>query len=119
MSRPLHVRVFKALRRLDFLAAISVTCTEKVSKGSNVTPRILGFLLVGTGILMMEMTHLAFIWQVQGVKSVTDDFSGAMPLLFTLSKFVIGAKESERRVEMVDASREMSGRVTAMVTSSA
>ena len=42
-----------------------------------------------------------------------------MPILFSLVQSAIGAKESERRVEMVDASLEMSGWVTAMVTSSA
>ena len=56
---------------------------------------------------------------VQGVKSVTKDFSEAMPILFSLAKSAIEENESERREEMVDASRDMSGWVTAMVTLSA
>ena len=53
------------------------------------------------------------------MKSVTDDFSGAMPILFSWAQSTIRARESERRVEMVEASGEMSGWDAAMVTSSA
>jgi len=70
-------------------------------------------------MLLIEMGGSALTWLVQGVKRVTEDFSGAMPILFSLAQSAMGMKESERRVAMEDASREMSGRVTAKVTSSA
>ena len=91
----------------------------KVNSGSKVTPRILGFLLVGTGTLSMVIRGLAFTWLVQGVKRVTDDFSGAMPILLALAQLAMGAKAPDRSSEMDEASREMSGFATAMVTSSA
>ena len=54
------VRAFSTCRRLDALAAMLVTCGVKVNRGSNITPRILGFLLVGTGVLLMVTDGSAF-----------------------------------------------------------
>ena len=70
-------------------------------------------------MLLMEMAGSAFTWWVQGVKSVTDHFSGAMPILLAPAQSAMGAKESERWEEIIEASGEMSGWATAMVTSSA
>ena len=112
-------RALRTWSRLEALAVMSARWGVKVNSGSKVTPRILGFLLVGTGTLSMVIRGLAFTWLVQGVKRVTDDFSGAMPILLALAQLAMGAKAPDRSSEMDEASREMSGFATAMVTSSA
>ena len=54
------VKASRTWRRLGALAAISETCGVKVNMGSNVTPRILGFLMVVTGMLFIEIGGSAF-----------------------------------------------------------
>ena len=61
-SQDIPLRAFRTWRRLDVLAAVSVTCGVKVNIGSN---NILGFLLVGTGILLMKKAGSAFTWLVR------------------------------------------------------
>lgn len=43
---------------------------------SKVTPRILKFLLIGTGLLSMKMSIGVFTSFVQRLNSVADDFPG-------------------------------------------
>ena len=62
---------------------------------------------------------MALTWLVQRVKRVTDDLSGAMPILLALAQLAKGAKTPDRSAEIEEASRERSGCDTAMVTSSA
>ena len=88
-------------------------------KGSNVTPRILGVLTVGTGVLSMRICGRALTWLVQGVNRVTEDISGAILSLFAVTQSATGAKASERRGAMTDASLVILGWETATVTSSA
>ena len=112
-------RAFRTWRRLDALAAMSETWGVKVNKGSKVTPKIFGFLSVGTGTLLMASWRLAPTWLVQGVKRVVEDLSGAIFILFALAQSSIGLKASESCGDITEASREMSGWETATVTSSA
>ena len=106
-------------RRLETLAAMSDLWRVKVNRGSKVTRSILGFLLVGTGKPSMVSRGLTLTWLVQWVKRVTDDLSGAMPILLALPQSAMEAKVPDRSSEIDEASREMSGCDTAMVTSSA
>src|SRR6516225_9642607 len=54
LPQVVEVRAFKT--EIDFLAfsAVREICSEKLSLGSKVTPRTLGFLLVGMVMLFME-----------------------------------------------------------------
>ena len=47
-----------------------------VKSGSNVTPRIFGFLIVGTGVLSISISSCIFTSFLHSVKSVADDFPG-------------------------------------------
>ena len=98
---------------------MSETWGVKVNKGSKVTPRIFGFLSVGTGMLLMASWRLAPTWLVQGVKRVVEDLSGAIFILLALAQSSIGLKAWESCEDITEASREMSGWETATVTSSA
>ena len=51
-------------------------CSEKFSLGSNVTPRILGFLTVGISVLLILRFNVVLYSAGSGVKRVAVDLSG-------------------------------------------
>ena len=53
-----------------------LVCSEKLSFGSKVTPRILGWRLVGIWILLMVRVGETFSSEVSGVKCVDEHLSG-------------------------------------------
>ena len=61
------------------------------------TPKILGVLTVGTGVLSMRICGWALTWLVHRVNRVTEDLSGAILSLFAVAQSATGAKASERR----------------------
>ena len=61
---------------LVIFGEIEARCGVKVNRGLKIRSRILGFLSSGTGEFEMETNEWQLNWLVQGVKSVTKDFSG-------------------------------------------
>jgi len=76
LPQELPARVLRTLFLACNLFLTFVACRLNVNSGSNVTPRIFGFLLIGTGVLSMWMSNGVLTSFVQSVKSVADDFPG-------------------------------------------
>jgi hypothetical protein len=62
---------FKRFSRCEHFAAMATMCCLKVNWGSKVTPRILGYWLIGMSMPFMETLRLVLYCLLQGVKSVT------------------------------------------------
>ena len=64
----------------------------KIKIGSKVTLRTFGFLSVGAETVLIMISSLAFTSIFQGLNSVTEDFSRAMPIWFCKVRSDIEAK---------------------------
>jgi len=92
LPQVVEVRAFRT--EIDFLAfsAVREICSEKLSLGSKVTPRTLGFLLVGMVMLFMESDSWVLYSAGSGVKRVEEDLSG-----FRMRSFWIVQSKMELR----------------------
>ena len=106
-------------RRLEHLAVVDFIWGPKVKRGSKVMPKILGFLSRGRVLLSIATWGWTLVCLDQGVKRVMEDFEGAIVSLFSAAHADMGARASLSRAVRVDASSEMSGYESAIVTSSA
>ena len=98
---------------------MDLTCGPKVNRGSKVTPKIFGFLSRGRTLELIETWGWELICLDQGVKRVIEDLEGAIVSLFLAAQSVMGTSASLRRSVRAAASSEMSGKESAIVTSSA
>ena len=92
LPQDVPMRPFKTWKRLDALAAISVSCGVRVKRGSNVTSRIFGFFLLETGTLFIVISCSAFTILAEGVNSVSEDFSGLCPYCSPWPSLMSGLK---------------------------
>lgn len=90
-------------------------CLLNVRSGSNTTPRIFGFLTIGTRSLLMKMSSWRLTSRVQSVKSVAEDLPGESSKECSLSQWL----RLSRYWLMVLLSLVMSVPVASIVQSSA
>lgn len=74
-----HLVVVRDLSTLSVFLAFSVVfamCLEKLSLGSKVIPRILGFWFVGMVVLFIVSERVSWNSELSGVNRVAEDLSG-------------------------------------------
>jgi len=76
LPQAVEVSAFTTLSDLSAFSLVILMCSEKFSLGSNVTPRILGFLTVGISVLLILRFNVVLYSAGSGVKRVAVDLSG-------------------------------------------
>ena len=75
LPQAVEVSAFTTLSDLSAFSLVILMCSEKFSLGSNVTPRILGFLTVGISVLLILRFNVVLYAAGSGVKRVAVDLS--------------------------------------------
>ena len=76
LPQAVEVSAFTTLSDLSAFSLVILMCSEKFSLGSNVTPRILGFLTAGISVLFILRFNVVLYSSGSGVKRVAGDLSG-------------------------------------------
>ena len=73
LPQAVEVSAFTMLSDLSAFSLVILICSEKFSLGSNVTPRILGFLSNGISVLLILRFNVVLYSAGSGVKRVAVD----------------------------------------------